>query len=169
MYPSSTSFAKTEAVHTSLPKRRTLRRPTTAKSKSIKSKKSKAGETSASPKRIYIPSGPETNTRKTEDGKYYLLEPTLTADNGPDYKTKVYNDIDLEYAYDPRTKEYLNYAEAKCAISIPCIVEPIRRAWAGLAAIATESDAKSAAAGGGPSIGDEDYPDLKEIIAGATN
>ena len=132
MYPSSTSFAKTEAQLSSLPKRRTLRRPTTAKSRSIKSRRSKAGEPSVSPKRSYVPPGPETYTKKTEDGKYFLLEPTLTVDNGPNYKEKVYNDVNLKYAYDPRTKDYLNYAEAKCVMSIPYIVEPVRRAWMGV-------------------------------------
>lgn len=55
----------------------------------------------------------------------------------------------MKYSYDPRTKEYLNYAEAKCVIEIPCIVEPARRAWAGLTTMATESDNKSAAGGKG--------------------
>lgn len=89
MYPSHTSLAKTEATGpASLTKRRVLRRPITAKSKStIKSKKNKSGEESGSPKRsVYVPAGPENNTKKTQDGKYFILEPTLSEDNGPNFR-----------------------------------------------------------------------------------
>lgn len=63
-------------------------------------------------------------TKKTQDKKYYILDPTLQKDHGPNYKIKIYNDIRLSYAYDPRSREYLNYAEAKCVLDIPLIVEP---------------------------------------------
>lgn len=153
-----------------------LRRPTTAVSRNSKSKQKK---TSSSPKRsVYVPAGPETRTKKTTDGKYYILEPTLTLDTGPNYKEKIYNDINLKYAYDPKTKEYLNYAECKCVVEIPHIVEPMKRAWAGLKTLVTESDAKSAAPGAKETGGGDDasqaeaasdyYPDLKDLLSGAT-
>ena len=46
----------------------------------------------------------------TPDGKYYVLEPTLSLDHGPNYKEKVYNDIRLKYVKDPRTNKILNYS-----------------------------------------------------------
>ena len=48
----------------------------------------------------------------------------MTLDNGPNYKEKIYNDIRLKYAVDKRTNKFLNYAEAKCVIEIPKVINP---------------------------------------------
>ena len=62
------------------------------------------------------------STPMTEDGKYYQLEPTLSLDHGPNYKEKIYNEVRLGYAKDPRSQRTLNYAETKCVVDIPKII-----------------------------------------------
>jgi len=59
----------------------------------------------------------------TDDGKYYMLEPTLSLDHGPNYKEKIYNEIRLGYAKDPRSSKFLNFAETKCVVEIPKMVD----------------------------------------------
>ena len=79
--------------------------------------------------KVYI-TGLQTtiSTKMTSDRKYYVLEPTLSLDNGPNCKAKVYNEVRLMYgkgdanAYGER--RLLNYAEAKCLVEIPVIRLP---------------------------------------------
>ena len=58
----------------------------------------------------------------TDDGIYYVLEPTLSQDHGPNHKEKIYNDIRLNYKKDGIKNKVFNFAEAKCIINIPHIV-----------------------------------------------
>ena len=66
-------------------------------------------------------------TPMTPDGVYYILEPTLSQDHGPNYKEKIYNDIRLNYKQDKSKKKVFNFAEAKCLINIPLFVKPEKR------------------------------------------
>ena len=64
----------------------------------------------------------EVKTPKTSDGVYYVLQPTLSQDHGPNHKEKIYNDIRLNYKKDNTKNRVFNFAEAKCIINIPHIV-----------------------------------------------
>jgi hypothetical protein len=65
----------------------------------------------------------ELTTQMTEDGKYHILEPTITVDQGPNCYAKVYNEVRLKYQMGlPNVlgeKELLPYAEAQCMMAIP--------------------------------------------------
>ena len=65
----------------------------------------------------------ELTTQMTEDGKYHVLEPTITVDQGPNCFAKVYNEVRLKYQMGPPNvlgeKELLPYAEAQCVMDIP--------------------------------------------------
>jgi len=61
----------------------------------------------------------EVKTPKTADGAYFVLEPTLSQDHGPNHKEKIYNDIRLNYKKDSTKNRVFNFAEAKCIINIP--------------------------------------------------
>lgn len=64
----------------------------------------------------------------TSDKKYYILEPTLSLDNGPNCKAKVYNEVRLMYGKGPANahgeRRLLDHAEAKCLVEIPVIRLP---------------------------------------------
>ena len=65
----------------------------------------------------------EVKTPKTHDGVYYVLQPTLSQDHGPNHKEKIYNDIRLNYKINTTKNRVFNFAEAKCIINIPHVVK----------------------------------------------
>lgn len=69
----------------------------------------------------------EILTPMTDDGVYYILEPTLCQDHGPNYKEKIYNDIRLNYKQDKNKGIIHNYSEAKCIINIPHVIVEKKR------------------------------------------
>jgi hypothetical protein len=62
----------------------------------------------------------------TDDGKYFILDPTISPDHGPNCKSKVYNVVRLKYARGPQN-ELLDYAEAQCVIEIPRIITILKK------------------------------------------
>ena len=58
------------------------------------------------------------NTRKSPDGQYWILDPTLSLDNGPNCKDKVYNQVRLEYLQNDGGEPI---AETRCYVEIPVI------------------------------------------------
>lgn len=83
------------------------------------------------PDKVYV-TGLQTtiSTKMTADKKYYVLEPTLSLDNGPNCKAKVYNEVRLLYGKEAAStfsygdRQLLDYAEAKCLVEIPVIRLP---------------------------------------------
>jgi hypothetical protein len=65
----------------------------------------------------------ELRTRMTGDKKYHILEPTISTDAGPDFHSKVYNEVRLNYQMGPADfqghKELLPYSEAQCRLEVP--------------------------------------------------
>ena len=54
----------------------------------------------------------------TDDGRYYILAPTMSNDQGPNCKAKVYNEVRLKYARGT-SNEMLDFAQAQCVVEIP--------------------------------------------------
>ena len=73
--------------------------------------------------------GPKTinKTEMSADGKYHILAPTISHDNGPNCKEKIYNDVRLKYGKGvPNVfgeSKMLEYSEAQCAVEIPVMIE----------------------------------------------
>jgi hypothetical protein len=65
----------------------------------------------------------ELKTKMTGDNKFHILEPTISADAGPDYHSKIYNEVWLKYQMGPPNilgeKELLPYSQAQCQVEVP--------------------------------------------------
>lgn len=62
-----------------------------------KKPKKQSSEKHAQPDEKLVGAEREILTPMTEDGRHYILEPTLSQDHGPNYKEKIYNDVRLNY------------------------------------------------------------------------